>query len=672
MEKHPSRTHYAILVGVNTYEESPLQYCARDAHRIKEYLEAGPNSVDIKIFTSHEAASHHKQNSTLRPTCQRVTTALDEVIQHANARSFVYIHFSGHGVQVTSDANFTNESTGDLALVLLKDDNNDSSSYLWGSTLAVKLEAMLNKGLIVTLVLDCCFSATVYRHSGPGVRSLPYDAQIGFNTPLGATRSGAEFRDFLTASDLGSRDVSAKPNWRIKTDGYAIFTACGPHELAREFISDDGEGHGALSYFLLHALDECGGPSRQNKYIYDNLRARFRKVWPCQKPVFYGNKTQGFFGQSESDNMTGTTYPLLMTQDGSWEILAGQAHGILVGDRFLVEDSKSALSDDSRPEVSSSLTASVIRTTAFTSTLQGVDIALSTDDWIYGAAKALSLLSLQKYPVRLLDGLPHREKWLAPLQQRSLASSLGDESGEELSRQLGIPHNHEPRFFFQIALTSDREYEILDYGGQKVPNLPIMTQNETDVDDVCSFVEHLARFELVRDLVNIAPTNAFSQSFVAEMTDLRGNVYRPGFTIKVEHDRDVNHTLELTVKNKGGQDLYVYVYNLGPLWQVQNILRGSYEVIPPRQTDQRLTGVFRKKLKTLIPPELSSRYQMECNDIVKVFVTSQPTTFDSLELSKMGTAPKKKDGNKTDRNSSVSSSGDWATLNFPIQIHLRE
>ena len=26
----------------------------------------------------------------------------------------------------------------------------------------------------------------------------------------------------------------------------------------------EGEGHGALSYFLLRALDECGGPGRQN------------------------------------------------------------------------------------------------------------------------------------------------------------------------------------------------------------------------------------------------------------------------------------------------------------------------------------------------------------------------------------------------------------------------
>ena len=249
MEKHASRTHYAILVGVNTYEESPLQYYVRDAHRIKEYLEAGPNGVDIKIFTSHEAASHHNQSSTLRPTCQRVVAALDEVTQHANAGSFVYIHFSGHGVTVTSNANFTNESTGDLALVLLKDNNNNSSSYLLGSTLAVKLEAMLNKALIVTLALDCFFSATVYRHSDPSVRSSPYDAQVGFNTPLSATRPGAEFQDFLTASDLGSRDVSAKPNWRLKTDGYAIFTACGPHELARDFISDDGEGHGHCLIF---------------------------------------------------------------------------------------------------------------------------------------------------------------------------------------------------------------------------------------------------------------------------------------------------------------------------------------------------------------------------------------------------------------------------------------
>ncbi|KIW80556.1 hypothetical protein Z517_07172 [Fonsecaea pedrosoi CBS 271.37] len=619
MENHAGKTHYAVLVGINAYEENPLKYCVPDVHRIKEYLEAGLSRVDIRIFTAPEAASHQTQNSTPRPTYQRVVAALEDVTRHANPGSFVYLHFSGHGVRMATEETFLDRPAGDLALQLLEDDNSDKSIYLRGSTLAVILEAMLNKGLVVTMVLDCCFSAAVYRHPDPSVRSLPYDAEIDLNSPRSATKPVAEFQDYLTASVLGSRDVSLKPNWRIKTDGYAIIAACGPHELAKEFISDDGQGHGALSYFLLRALDECGGPARQHKYIYDNLRARFRQSWPYQNPVFYGNKNQGFFGHPGLDDVTGTTFPLLQKLDGSWEILAGQAHGILVGDQFLVEVSNSALPDDNRSEATSSLTVSVLHTTAFTSTLQAVDISRSTNDRIHGAAKALTLLALQKYTIRLLDGLPQRDQWPAALQRRSLALSLASDDDEEeeekISSQLGAPHNDRPRFYFQIALTSDGEYEIWDQGSQRVPNLPIMTQDGTDVDEVCDFVEHLAKFELVRDLVNIAPTDAFLQSFVAEMTDYWGNVYLPGFTIKVEHDRDMERVLELIVQNKCDEDLYVYVYNLGPQWQVENILRGSYEVIPPRQTAQGFTGVFRKKLKALVPPGLSAGGQVESNDI---------------------------------------------------------
>jgi hypothetical protein len=144
----------------------------------------------------------------------------------------------------------------------------------------------------------------------------------------------------------------------------------------------------------------------------------------------------------------------------------------------------------------------------------------------------------------------------------------------------------------------------------------------------------------------------------------------PGFPIEVGHDRDVKYTLEPRVENKGSKDLYVCVYNLGPQWQVQNILRGSYEVIPSRQTDLGFSGVF--ELRTLIPTELLVGGQVDCKSIFKVVVTSQPTTFYSLELPKVATAVRREEGSDTGRNNRWLSSADWAALNFPVHTHIKE
>ena len=132
--------------------------------------------------------------------------------------------------------------------------------------------------------------------------------------------------------------------------------------------------------------------------------------------------------------------------------------------------------------------------------------------------------------------------------------------------------------------------------------------------------------------------------------------------MEVKHNEE---TFELQVENKESKDLYVYVYDMGPCWQVQNIFHGSYEVIPPLNDATSFRGMFQKRLKTIIPSEMREKGQLQCQDIIKVLVTSKPTSFDLLELPKLGKSAKK---NLTDRIPLIDNdiSEEWAALNFPI------
>ena len=55
----------------------------------------------------------------------------------------------------------------------------------------------------------------------------------------------------------------------------------------------------------------------------------------------------------------------------------------------------------------------------------------------------------------------------------------------------------------------------------------------------------------------------------------------------------------------------------------------------------------KKKLKTKIPFEMIKKRHCQCQNIIKIFVTSKSTSFDLLKLSKLGES-NKRNNNTTD------------------------
>jgi Caspase domain len=74
---------------------------------------------------------------TTWPTYYNVTTAFEKITTQAKAGDVVYIHYSGHGTRGAAGSEFSNTSTGDLAVVLLNSGKENDVRYLWGPRLAV-------------------------------------------------------------------------------------------------------------------------------------------------------------------------------------------------------------------------------------------------------------------------------------------------------------------------------------------------------------------------------------------------------------------------------------------------------------------------------------------------------------------------------------------------------
>ncbi|KAI0468194.1 hypothetical protein F4859DRAFT_506315 [Xylaria cf. heliscus] len=468
--------------------------CVRDVRKISEYLKSSLVTVHTQLFTAEDppASSNVTTEAECLATYSNIQSGLQRILSVAEPGSYVYIHYSGHGVRMEATSEFSNRTTGDLALNVLEDASQSVTRPFPGLELAHILKSMVSKGLLVTLVLDCCFSGSVVRDSpNSSTRYRYYNRGLG----IGDTEKSCEDEH---------RDLSMLPNWLVNPKGYTVITASGPHEVALELNFGDGTSgyrHGALSYFLLRAMKKLGGLGGKHAHIYPHLCSLFRQFRPTQNPMWYGNSELYFFGDATlSSELTGSPFAVFWDGD-CLQLQGGQAHGIYEGDQFVV------------------------------------NLANNADDVPFQGLYRVSLI---------------------------------DEAGD--------------RF---------------------LPGTPISVKDGS--------------------------------------------------------------RLLLEVENTESIDLYIHIYNLGPLGQVKNIQRASYSVIPPRDVAEGYTGELVKTFLPVVSPELIQKGFESCEDILKVFISNKPTSFASLEMQSLDDFYDRGDVDPVEGYELSVEREDWVSCNFRIR-----
>jgi hypothetical protein len=88
----------------------------------------------------------------------------------------VYVHFSGDCTVVPPTHSYSTWETGDLALVVLEGKEAEER-YLHGSEIPHHSKNMVDRGIGVTMVLDCCYSGSTLRNDEV-VCYAPYHPEI--------------------------------------------------------------------------------------------------------------------------------------------------------------------------------------------------------------------------------------------------------------------------------------------------------------------------------------------------------------------------------------------------------------------------------------------------------------------------------------------------------------
>ena len=164
---------HALLIGVDHYlphtlpdgsSYGDLTGCCWDVQRVAVLLQTRfrvPDTQIRRLTSCHTEAIGVSDDPATAPTYRNMVAAFQAVAAGARAGDQIYIHYSGHGGRAaTLFPQLKGADAIDEGLVPM-DIGDPNARYLRDLELHYLLQDMVAKGLIVTLVLDCCHSGGI-------------------------------------------------------------------------------------------------------------------------------------------------------------------------------------------------------------------------------------------------------------------------------------------------------------------------------------------------------------------------------------------------------------------------------------------------------------------------------------------------------------------------------
>jgi hypothetical protein len=600
---------WALLLGINHYvKDRCLLGCVGDVKSIVSYLEGLERGIDITALTatspSVAGSCQPTEDPNSWPTSANLVSSLKNIIQESCQGDSVYIHYSGHGTQIRQPNKKRSAETPRLAFVLFEPDP-PHRSYFRGVQLSKAIQKLVEKGVLVTLVLDCCFSGSIQRGSQRQT-TLVRTTDYSVDDDLVHEGDNQTPRGMEDTEDGVVRDSRIVPKWMVDPEGYVVLTACGPHETAEELRWEGGRGAGALSYFLVESLNAL----RKNRSqvtphsLYQHLRTRFHVEWPKQVPMRYGKRDFSLFGVEQLPFVAEFT-PVFSERDVLY-LGAGQAHGVEEGDEYTTYPFEVSEADQEHKTNLPGI-ARVTKTFALVSELHLVKPSLLATP--IRKAKLLSQFRPWRIPVKFSG----QDTMGVQLRQETITESL-----------FHVTHDENQMCIFSIEVNEENDFEIRDGSGVRIRTVPTVPISQPQVlQTVTGMIQHLAQYKYLESIENRAPSSKFESLF----TITPSHQYGEDGVMHVKHDEDWS----LNVQNLGDTALYIAVFNFTDSWRVFNMISecgdGDFMVVPPEDEEGVDIDLIMK-----VPQFLLDFGHNHCEDIIKIFITSKETAFPSMIL----------------------------------------
>jgi hypothetical protein len=661
---------WALLIGIDCYmgctiaglpDYHALEGCVNDITLMGEFLRKGLGVpiARIRKLTASGLGTQPKESKKDLPTKANIVAAFADLAQPDGPQpgDQVYIHYSGHGGRaVTVYPQVKGKDGLDESLVptdfgQFEHHDKPEDRYLRDVELAALLQTLVDRGLIVTVVLDSCHAGGAARGRGDrkGVRGSAEIDRIP-RVPSALVGTPDELAARWKAQTRGTRATSAASGWLPDTDGYTLLAACRALELANEFAAPNGKKHGALSYWLWHTLQS---QAASWKMVRQQVVARVHVAYPNQTPQLQG-VDRAVFGGAALALPAGVN--VLEVQGDRLRLNIGQAGGVNLGAQYfiyrkdatdfkLIEQRQAVVKLDEVMDVES--WASVVR-------------RLGDDGAIEPGAQALLFDpgASQQRAVRLV-----RDDALPDVKNAALASlAAAIEQSESRFVRLAGDGEHA---FFQIGVTEEEAYQIRDADGHPFPNVEpvpsIVTEDHANERVLVQQLNHLARYHNVLELKSgdimsplsgklevtlmRTPEEPFAEPGGDPTVKANDQIYFLRIRNLFDPVKGPPSDDEPYIEERRRRTMNITVLNLAPDWSISRLLppvgnAEDYYDLEPQETlkpprtaseQQKLPG-----LKSSLPPGVE-----EAIDILKVCATTDTTSFDSWQLPPLADGPRR-------------------------------
>jgi hypothetical protein len=635
---------YALLIGIDFYfpHDLPdgryknLRGCVQDINHVETYLKDTFNLTPDQIIKLTASASANpnqpKEPLEILPTYENIVAKFKEITAKAQPQDRVYIHYSGHGGRAKTIFESLKGFGGLDEALVPTDIGQPNSRYLRDLEFAKLLEAMVEKELVVTLVLDSC-------HSGGATREMSGDDRIrgeGFidTTPRPRDSLVASLQELAqnwqTATE-NSRNITVVNGLLPEPKGYTLIAACRDHEFAYEKVFEGTERNGALTYFLLKALRQYG-TEISVEALFDKISNQVHNEFVRQTPMLMGETDRTFFGGQSVGASRKVPVMKVDIKKNRVQLQMGQASAIKKGAEFDIFKFRTRDFEDSDNRIA---TAKVVELGASdcwaeVTALYGIRTINPqlTEGMIEIGSPAVylspGLKQIRKVRLLLPDPLP---QFPGVHNVASLSHSIQTQK-EQVEGHRWIEFCSETetdeKIDYFVSLNSEGEYWILDANKEPLKNLlfPIKIDEPEATTRLINRLIHIARYESILELDN---EDAFGRLNGKLKVELVKSVKRQQVVLNADANVPVleeGERVMLRMHNESKR-----ILNISAL-----ILQADLSIVkfyPKGSSDDPVDPGQDKG--TSIELELPENYQ-EGVFIIKVFATVDATNFQFLEL----------------------------------------
>jgi hypothetical protein len=613
---------FAVVIGIDTYplDKDCLDGCVNDAKAIASILESDleiPQSQITRLLAPRQQTYDPTRSDA--PTGQNVMKAL-RTLETKEPGAFIYFHYSGHGSQTVYNTEYL---------------------CTWGtwisdSDFGDQLDR-LAKVHTLCVILDCCHSAGQDRRGHGGdlskIRSCRYEAKW-----VSESSQQHQIGDPATARHPGyaqesTRDAASKSSLLYCERQYNLIAACQPRQLARErFLVSRNCSHGTFTGHFIESLEELKGLRNCLTYgeFYSVVQTRVKNlggqsmlnydtdgniVHLFQDPAHFGNPDRMLFG---SDFGSPTQLANIITNRGpSVKLNQGRAQGILVGDSFQVHNPGDTTS---RPGPHHSLRVMEIEVFDLQ---DNVSIARSPENppisLLYIKPGSFARLSKRKRNTILYVDLSEAP---ANLDSKEMREQL---QGDKDQMFLMDVHFDRPAIVVDYVVRVKADTYAIEHGdGSPVFYLSSVPRTKSGHSrHLKALLEHLVSYFRVKDLSTTQPPLPFDFGLAEIVGD------DPAFA-----------SWQFNFTNNHVEALYITVLMLGPAYGVHKLFpddtEGCFEVGVKKTLEDYRTHPSDYQFEMHVPELLYHLYEREpvheMTDVLKLFVTTEQTSFDHLKL----------------------------------------